>query len=269
MAAPERIILGSGYIHVGLFTKGMIVPNPEDFCTDANKYAYISGGAELSYSSENYEAKDDMGQVAKSIITSEEVTLKSGIMTFSGNTLEVLCDTARVSTRESAVDGKTYREVRVGGTGNQKGDKYVICFHHIDNTDGDIYLMIVGQNQAGFTLSFKKDEATVVDAEFHALPLLDGDGTLVTYTEEVKGSTVTYNVTQNLSHVASSFTGRAVSSGSEFSATLTAAEGYTIGTPVIIMGGEVVADAWTSATGEVEIASVTGDISITATATEN
>lgn len=269
MAAPERIILGSGYIHVGLFTKGMTVPNPEDFCTDANKYAYISGGAELSYSSENYEAKDDMGQVAKSIITSEEVTLKSGIMTFSGNTLEVLCDTARVSTRESVVDGKTYREVRVGGTGNQQNKKYIICFHHIDKADGDIYLMIIGQNQAGFTLSFKKDEATVVDAEFHALPNLDSEGTLVTYTEEVKNTTTSFTVTQNLTNVTSSFSGSSISAGAAFSATLTADTGYTIDTPTVTMNGEAVAGAWNASTGKVEIASVTGNIVITATATED
>ena len=35
--APERIILGSGYIHLGVFTKGQQIPEPQDFCTDANR----------------------------------------------------------------------------------------------------------------------------------------------------------------------------------------------------------------------------------------
>lgn len=267
MAAPERIILGSGYVHIGTFTKGQIIPNPEEFCQDSNKFAYISGGAELSYSSDFYEAKDDMGQVAKSIITNEDVTLKAGIMTFNGNTLDTLCDTARVSTRTNAIDGKTYKEVMVGGAGNQKAAKYVICFHHIDAADGDIYLMIVGQNQAGFSLKFAKDEATVVDAEFHALPM-DGEGTLVKYTEEIKAEVVQYKVTQSYVHVTSDFTSPIIAAGADFEATLTADNGYTIGTPVVIMGGEVVADAWTAGTGKVEIENVSGDISITCTATE-
>ena len=265
MSAAERIILGSGYLHVATYTKGQIIPNPEDFCTDANKYAYISGGAELEYSPEFYEAKDDMGKVAKSIMTEEEATLKAGIMTFTGNTLDTLCDTARVTTRTNAIDGTQYRDVKIGGAGNQKGAMYVICFHHVDAVDGDIYLMIVGQNQAGFTLSFKKDEATVVDAEFHALPS-DGDGTLITYTEVVTAGAKTYSVTQNLSHVTSDFENAAIAENEQLEATLAAAEDYTISSVTVFMGGVEVAGAWNSGTGKVTIAAVTGDVIITAVA---
>lgn len=183
-AEAERIILGSGYIHVKTYTKGEAIPNPEDFCKDETLFAYIKGGATIEYKPEFYEAKDDMGKVAKTVVTDEEVTLKSGIMTFTGNTLAKLCDTARVSERTSTEGKKKYRIVKVGGAGNAKGAKYVICFHHVDPVDGDIYLMIVGQNQSGFSLSFAKDSETVVDAEFHALPM-DGEGTLITYTEEI------------------------------------------------------------------------------------
>ncbi len=183
-AEAERIILGSGYLHIRAYAKGEAIPNPEDFCTDETLFAYIKGGATIEYGPEFYEAKDDMGKVAKTVVTEEKVTLKTGIMTFTGNTLAKLCDTARVSERESAVKGKKYRVAKVGGAGNAKGAKYAICFHHVDKVDGDIYLMIIGQNQAGFSLSFAKDSETVVDAEFHALPM-DGEGTLIVYTEEI------------------------------------------------------------------------------------
>lgn len=267
MSVAERIILGSGYLHVATFTKGQIIPNPEDFCTDANKFAFISGGAELEYSPEFYEAKDDMGKVAKSIVTEEEATLKAGIMTFTGNTLDTLCDTARVTTRENAVAGKTYREVRVGGAGNAKGAKYVICFHHIDAVDGDIYLMIVGQNQAGFTLGFKKDEATVVDAEFHALPM-DGDGTLITYTEETAaGAPTAYTITRQLSHVTSDSTDTTVDAGDDLEETLTAADGYTISSVIVFANGVEVTGAYNSGTGKVTVANVAGNVVITAVAT--
>ena len=184
MAAPERIILGSGYVHIGTFTKGQIIPNPEEFCQDSNKFAYISGGAELSYSSDFYEAKDDMGKVSKSRMTQEEATLKSGIMTFCGNTIEKLCETARVSSK--TVENKDYTVVKIGGIGNANGKRYVICFHHDDKEDGDIWVMIVGNNQAGFSMAFAKDKETVVDAEFKAMPN-DEDGTLIIYEEEVIG----------------------------------------------------------------------------------
>lgn len=181
-AEAERIILGSGYVHIKTFTKGQAIPNPEDFCDDNTLFAYIKGGATIEYKPEFYEGKDDMGKVAKTVVTDEEATLKAGIMTFTGKTLEKLCNTARVSERESADHKTKYRVVKVGGAGNAKDGRYVICFHHVDAVDGDIYIMIVGQNQAGFSLSFAKDSETVVDAEFHALPM-DGEGTLITYTE--------------------------------------------------------------------------------------
>lgn len=180
--APERIILGSGYIHLATFKKGDEIPKPEEFCTEENRYSYIKNGATLEYSAEVQEAKDDMGRVSKVIITEESATLKAGLMTIVGETIDVLCDTARVTVSE---DGR-YRKTKIGGIGNRKGGKYVICFHHVDPADGDIWVMIVGQNQAGFTLSFAPSDATVLDAEFKALPELDGEGTLIEYVEEIK-----------------------------------------------------------------------------------
>lgn len=276
MSVAERIILGSGYLHLELFAKGQIIPNPEEFCKDTNLFAYISGGAELEYKPEYYEAKDDMGRVSKSRMTKEEATLKAGIMTFTGDTLEKLSDTARVSTRTNAVTGDKYKEVRVGGAGNQTGARYVICLHHVDEVDGDIYVMIVGQNQAGFTLGFKQDEATVVDAEFKCMPNLDGEGTLVLYAELTEKAsptpptpTTTYTVTQNLTNVTSDFSDDSVEAGEALEVTLEADTGYTIGTPTVTMGGETVADAWNASTGKVTIASVSGAVVITASATED
>lgn len=268
--APERIILGSGYIHLATFRKGQEIPEPQDFCNDGNRYSYIKNGATLEYTNEVQEAKDDMGKVSKTVITSEEVTLKAGLMTLIGDTIEKLCDTARVSISQ---DGK-YRKTKIGGVGNRKGAKYVICFHHVDPEDGDIWVMIIGQNQAGFTLSFAPSDATVVDAEFKAMPNLDEEGTLVNYVEEIltggDPDPVTYNVEQNLTNVSSSFTGSTVGKGERLAATLTADADHTIQTPTVTMNGQdVTASAWNSTDGTVTIESVTGDVIITAAATAN
>lgn len=272
--APERIILGSGYIHLGVFKKGQEIPEPQDFCTDANRYSYIKNGATLEYTNEIQEATDDMGRVSKTVIISESVTLKAGLMTLIGDTIEKLCDTARVSVSQ---DGK-YRKTKIGGVGNRKGAKYVICFHHVDPEDGDIWVMIVGQNQAGFTLSFAPSDATVVDAEFKAMPNLDEEGTLVNYVEEIlknqdpapEPEKKTYSVEQNLTNVQSTFTGTTVKEGETLTATLTAEADHTIQTPTVTMNSQdVTATAWDSGSGTVTIENVTGDIIITAAATAN
>lgn len=182
MAETERIILGSGNVHMKLFDGEL--PAVDDICTDENQVSYIQGGATIEYKPTYYTAKDDTRKIQKTVITDEEATLKSGLMTFCGNTLEKICDTARVSYVEKTSNKKKRRIVKVGGGNNQGRKKYVICFHHEDLVDGDIWVMIVGNNQAGFSLAFANDKETVVDAEFTALPQ-DKEGTLIHYEEEV------------------------------------------------------------------------------------
>lgn len=182
MAVPKRIVLGSGTLHVVPFTGSTQIANAaavKALCTNDNILGYISGGASLAYTPTFYTATDDLGYVTKTIITEEEVTLTSGVMTFNGQTLATLSATGRV-TEDAATHTRT---VRIGGIGNATNAKYAIIFHHADDTDGDIYVCIVGNNQAGFTLAFAKDQETVIDAKFRALSQ-DDEGTLVMYIEE-------------------------------------------------------------------------------------
>ena len=175
----DSIVLGSGYIYTTEF-EGTDKELPTDAVieTEANRLGYIKGGASIEYAPTFYEAKDDMGKVSKTIITEEEATFKSGIMTWCANTLKKLCDTGRVS--ES---GKK-RTLKIGGIGNAVNKSYVIRFVHEDNVDGNVRVTIVGKNQAGFTLQFAKDAETVIDAEFKAMPI-DKEGTLIIYEEEM------------------------------------------------------------------------------------
>ena len=173
----KRITLGSGKLY--LIPYADTIPEVDTICVEDNLLGYIKGGATLEYAPTFYEAKDDLGYVIKTIITEETATLKSGVLTFNGDTLTKLCDTGRVSEDTE----KKRRTVLIGGIGNAQGNKYIICFHHEDPIDGDIWVLIVGQNQAGFSLAFAKDSETVIDAEFKCLSQ-DNAGTLIKYIEE-------------------------------------------------------------------------------------
>lgn len=173
----ERIVLGSGKLYVQEFSSSM--PTTSSICTSDNLLGYIQGGATLEYTPTMYEAKDDLGYVQKTVITAEEAILKSGVLTFNGKTLKKLVATGRVT--ENATTH--IRTVKIGGIANNDGKKYAICFHHEDDTDGDIWILIKGKNQSGFSLSFAKDKETVIDAEFKA-ESQDNDGTLIVYEEE-------------------------------------------------------------------------------------
>ena len=175
--ADKKIVLGSGKLYVVAYTNE--VPVDSVIETEDNLIGYIQGGATLTYTPSFYEAKDDLGYVVKKMLTEEEVTFKSGVMTWNGETLQKLCSTARVTT------DATTRTVKIGGLANYDGKSYVIHFVHEDNVEGDVRITIVGQNEAGFEMAFAKDAETVINAEFKALPQ-DTDGTLIVYKEDVK-----------------------------------------------------------------------------------
>lgn len=172
----EVITLGSGDLMIKEFTD--VIPAYTDFKVETDLLGRILGGCSLEYKGEWYEAKDDTGKASKTIMTEEEVLLKSGIITWNGKTLEKLCSTARVT----EADG--IRTVKIGGVGNQNNKSYALCFHHTDKADGDVWLVVRAVNQGGFSLAFAKDKETVIDAEFKCLPQ-DDEGTLIAYHEEI------------------------------------------------------------------------------------
>lgn len=175
--SKETITLGSGKLYISEYTGE--VPESATLETDEKLLGYIKGGAELEYTPEFYDAKDDLGYVQKTIMTEEEVLFRSGIMTWNGDTLAVLSSTGRVT------EDATKRTLKIGGVKNQTGKKYVLRFVHKDPADGDVRITIVGQNRSGFTLNFAKDEETVIDAEFKASPDLDSEGTLIIFEEQI------------------------------------------------------------------------------------
>lgn len=175
--SKENITLGSGVPYIMEYTGTM--PEVDAICVDENRLGYVKGGAELSYTEETYEEKDDLGYVSKIITTSEEALLKLGLLTWNGETLKYLADRCAVT----EASGK--RTIHIGGAGNSQGKEWVICFKHEDKKDGNLWVLIRGKNTAGFTLTFAADSGTVVEPEFKALPQPDGKGTLITLIEEI------------------------------------------------------------------------------------
>ena len=176
---PDKITLGSGKAYIMEYDGTM--PEVSAICVEDNVLGKIQGGAELTYTAETHEEKDDLGTVAKVVITAEEAILKLGLITFNGDTLAKLADRCTVT----EASGK--RTLHIGGAGNAQGKEWVVCFHHEDPIDGDIWVMVRGANQAGLTLTFAVDAGTKIEPEFKALPC-DDNGTLITYIEEVKAS---------------------------------------------------------------------------------
>ena len=179
MAKREKtnITLGSGKVYITEYTSDTTLSH-STICATGNLLGYIKGGATLTYSEETYEEKDDLGLVSKIITTSEKATLKLGLLTWNGETLQKLIDRCGVTSASGT------RTIKIGGAGNKQGKKWAVCFKHEDAVDGDVYVLICGRNTAGFTLTFASEAGTVIEPEFTAMPQ-DDNGTLITLIEDI------------------------------------------------------------------------------------
>lgn len=82
-------------------------------------------------------------------------------------------------------------------------------------------------------------------------------------------ATVYYSITNTLTNVTTSNDAVAAEDGTAYSATITAADGYTMSSVTVAMGGtDITSTAYNSDTGVISIAAVTGDVVITAKATK-
>lgn len=84
------------------------------------------------------------------------------------------------------------------------------------------------------------------------------------------GGTLAHSITQTLTHITSSLSDTTIDDGEALEATLTADTNYQIDTVTVSMGGtDITSTAWDSTTSKVSIASVTGDVVITAVGSEH
>jgi hypothetical protein len=176
--SKENITLGSGKAYIMEYQDA--IPEVANICKPENLLAYIKGGAELTYTEETYEERDDLGFVSKVITTSEEALLKLGLLTWNGDTLQKLAERCTVTEDKT----KGTRTIHIGGAGNSQGKERVVCFAHEDKKDGNLWVLVRGRNTAGMTITLAADAGTVIEPEFKALPQ-DDKGTLITLIEEI------------------------------------------------------------------------------------
>lgn len=184
--SKEKVTLGSGKLYMKEYTGKL----PDEFADilnemEAEEYqaGWIKGGASIEYKPSMTTEKDDLGHIVKEILVEEEATFKSGLFTWNGDTLAKLTSTAQIT--QETRGGKTYRRLKIGGAGNDDGKQYALLFVHEDVVEGNCYVLVVGRNSAGFTITFAADSATVIDAEFTCKPH-DERGTLIEFVEEIE-----------------------------------------------------------------------------------
>lgn len=174
----DEIILGSGDLYIAKFTGE--VPDDKTIEADDNRAGNVKSGATLEYSMESQTVQDDKGRVKKTIITSETVALKTGLITWTKQYIQALVQTARVD--EQTKPG--HRLYKLGGLSNVSKDRYLFRFVHTRDDGRKLRVTVTGKNTGTISLAFKPEDATTVDAEITA-DTLDKEGTLVILDDEL------------------------------------------------------------------------------------
>lgn len=174
----DEIVLGSGDLYLFEFTGE--IPEDSVIEADANRAGNIKSGCVLEYSFSSLTVEDDKGRVKKTILTKEDVKLKTGLITWTENWFKALIPTARVDTTTKA----NHRIIKLGGLANQGNSKWLFHFVHTRDDGRKLRITVTGKNVGTVSLKFDTENPTTVDAEI-AAESLDGDGTLVIYDDEL------------------------------------------------------------------------------------
>lgn len=105
----NEIVLGAGEVYMYEFT-GTEIPQDEEVETEEHNVGHCSGGFSIDYKPEKYDVKNQYGKTVKSFITKEEITAKTGILTWSLEKLSLL-STAKFTTDKE----KKIRVLKFGG----------------------------------------------------------------------------------------------------------------------------------------------------------
>lgn len=179
MALKDEILLGAGEVFMYEFS-GETVPSHEEIETEEHNVGHCSGGFSIDYKPEKYEVKNQYGNTVKSFITKEEITAKTGILSWD------LARLALLSTAKFTTDtAKKIRKLSFGGGGALK--TVLIRFVHTKDTGKKIRFTMIGQGGNGFALEFADKEVTV-DSEITAIEYIKGF--LAEFEEELEDSEV-------------------------------------------------------------------------------
>lgn len=157
----DEIIFGAGEVYVTEFT-GTEIPERTTIETEDNNVGHCSGGFMVEYKPESYDVKNQYGKIVRRFIMGEDITAKTGILTWD---LKRLAQLSLAQFKEDA-DNKI-RTLTFGGSGNAL-KTILFRFVHVKENGKKLRFTMIGQAGNGFQIEFGQKEL-VVDAEITAI----------------------------------------------------------------------------------------------------
>lgn len=161
MAQKDEIIMGAGELYMIIFNGGDI-PTNEEIETDENNVGHCQGGFSIDYKPEVYDVKNQYNKIVRRFIIGEEITTKTGILTWDLKRLEML------STAKYMVDEiKKVRKLVFGGKNPLA--TVLVRFVHEKENGKKLRWTTIAQGGNGFALEFSGEKELTVDAELASI----------------------------------------------------------------------------------------------------
>lgn len=158
--SKDDILLGAGEVYMYEFI-GEAIPEHNIIETEDHNVGHTSGGASIAYKPKKYDVENSYGRIVKSFITKEEITFKTGLLTWVLDNISLL-STAKITTDKT----KKTKTLTFGGVGSLKN--VLVRFVHVKDNGKKLRFTMIGQGGNGFSLKFEDKEVTV-DAEITAI----------------------------------------------------------------------------------------------------
>lgn len=165
MENKDEILLGACDVYMYEFT-GTELPEHNAIETLENNVGHCSGGFTVNYKPTKYDVKNQYGQIVKSAVTEEEVSAKTGILSWNLKNL-ALFSTAVLSEDKE----KKIRKLVFTGEGKALRTVLLRAVHTKENGK-KIRFTMIGQGGSGFAIAWENKEVTV-DAELTAVKKID------------------------------------------------------------------------------------------------
>lgn len=157
----DEILMGSGELYMYEFT-GEEIPEHATIETDDHNVGHCNSGFSIDYKPEIYDVKNQYGKIVKRFTKSEDITVKTGIISWSLDKLNLL------STAQLAIDAQ--KKTRTLTFGGKKALKTVLVrFVHEKENGKKLRFTAIAQGGNGFALEFSGDKELTIDAELAAI----------------------------------------------------------------------------------------------------
>lgn len=156
----NEILLGGGDVYVMNVNdiQGDNLPSDEEIETTANNVGWCESGFKINYKPKETKVYNQFDQLVKTFITREDITAKTGILTWNVNNIALMSNATMIPASGSNMENT------VVFTGSGELAMVLLRFVHTKPNGKKIRFTMVGQGGSGFGVEFG-DKATSLNAE--------------------------------------------------------------------------------------------------------